>query len=112
MSTRPLVGLAFDANAGEDAVENLPAAQSAIAYAGKAASDAAPTRRGYRFLGWYLDAEGKEAFSFDTSLKENWTVVYAKWEKVMEQEVVHAALTVRKVDAAGAELAGAVVRPV
>lgn len=104
----PLVGLAFDANAGEDAVENLPAAQSAIAYAGKAASVAAPTRRGYRFLGWYLDAEGKEAFSFDTSLKENWTVVYAKWEKVMEQEVVHAALTVRKVDAAGVELAGAV----
>ena len=34
--------------------------------------------------------------------------MYAKWEKVMEQEVVHAALTVRKVDAAGAELAGAV----
>lgn len=77
----PLVGLAFDANT-EDAVENMPADQTAIDYNTTAQSpENEPTRNGYTFTGWYTDKECTEAFDFEQALTENWTTVYAGWEQ-------------------------------
>lgn len=86
----PLVGLSFDANAGDAAVSNMPESQTTISYNGNAeAPDKTPIRNGYTFLGWYTDAEGTEAFDFEnTALTENWTTVYAKWEKAPDVEPV------------------------
>lgn len=86
----PLVGLSFDANAGDAAVSNMPESQTTISYKGNAeAPDKTPIRNGYTFLGWYTDAEGTEAFDFEnTALTENWTTVYAKWEKAPDVEPV------------------------
>lgn len=86
----PLVGLSFDANAGDAAVSNMPESQTTISYKGNAeAPDKTPIRNGYTFLGWYTDAEGTEAFDFEnTALIENWTTVYAKWEKAPDVEPV------------------------
>ena len=86
----PLVGLSFDANAGGAAVSNMPESQTTISYNGNAeAPDKTPIRNGYTFLGWYTDAEGTEAFDFEnTALLENWTTVYAKWEKAPDVEPV------------------------
>ena len=86
----PLVGLSFDANAGGAAVSNMPESQTTISYKGNAeAPDKTPIRNGYTFLGWYTDAEGTEAFDFEnTALTENWTTVYAKWEKSPDVEPV------------------------
>lgn len=77
----PLVGLAFDANT-EDAVENMPADQTAIDYNTTAQSpENEPTRNGYTFTGWYTDKECTKAFDFEQALTENWTTVYAGWEQ-------------------------------
>lgn len=86
----PLVGLSFDANAGGAAVSNMPESQTTISYNGNAETpDKTPIRNGYTFLGWYTDAEGTEAFDFEnTALLENWTTVYAKWEKAPDVEPV------------------------
>lgn len=86
----PLVGLSFDANAGDAAVSNMPESQTTISYNGNAeAPDKTPIRNGYTFLGWYTDAEGTEAFDFEnTALTRNWTTVYAKWEKAPDVEPV------------------------
>lgn len=86
----PLVGLSFDANAGDAAVSNMPESQTTISYNGNAETpDKTPIRNGYTFLGWYTDAEGTEAFDFEnTALLENWTIVYAKWEKAPDVEPV------------------------
>ena len=86
----PLVGLSFDANAGDASVSNMPESQTTISYNGNAeAPDKTPIRNGYTFLGWYTDAEGTKAFDFEnTALTENWTTVYAKWEKAPDVEPV------------------------
>lgn len=77
----PLVGLTFDANT-EDAVENMPADQTAIDYNTTAQSpENEPTRNGYTFTGWYTDKECTEAFDFEQALTENWITVYAGWEQ-------------------------------
>lgn len=77
----PLVGLAFDANT-EDAVENMPADQTAIDYNTTAQNpESEPTRNGYTFTGWYTDKECTKAFDFEQALTENWTTVYAGWEQ-------------------------------
>ncbi|MES9683446.1 InlB B-repeat-containing protein, partial [Gottfriedia acidiceleris] len=39
----------------------------------------APTRRGYTFVGWYKDAEGKTAWNFTTDKVTDNTILYAKW---------------------------------
>lgn len=78
----PLVGLAFDGNAGEDYVFNLPDAQNAIEYGGSATEPTMiPNRSGYTFTGWYTDASCETLYDFSTTLTDNWTVVYAGWEK-------------------------------
>ena len=77
----PLVGLAFDANT-EDAVENMPADQTAIDYNTTAQNpESEPTRNGYTFTGWYTDKECTKAFDFEQALTENWATVYAGWEQ-------------------------------
>ncbi|MFF3021304.1 InlB B-repeat-containing protein [Gottfriedia sp. NPDC057948] len=38
-----------------------------------------PTRTGYTFVGWYKDAEGKEAWNFATDKVTDNTILYAKW---------------------------------
>lgn len=77
----PLVGLTFDANT-EDAVENMPADQTAIDYNTTAQNPKSePTRNGYTFTGWYTDKECTEEFDFEQALTENWTTVYAGWEQ-------------------------------
>lgn len=77
----PLVGLTFDANT-EDAVENMPADQTAIDYNTTAQNpESEPTRNGYTFTGWYTDKECTEAFDFEQALTENWTTVYAGWKQ-------------------------------
>ena len=41
-----------------------------------------PKRKGYNFAGWYTDEEFKNKFTFDenTTMPENSTTLYAKWE--------------------------------
>lgn len=81
----PLVGLAFDANAGNDHVTNMPENQTSIAYNGTGtAPTGVPVRYddsddwSWVFTGWYTDPDYTEEFDFsNTSLTKNWTVVYA-----------------------------------
>ena len=86
----PLVGLAFDANAGSDHVTNMPENQTSIAYNGTGTPPkGVPVRYddsddwSWVFTGWYTDPGGKEEFDFsNTNLTKNWTVVYAGWKQV------------------------------
>ncbi|MCD7769307.1 MAG: InlB B-repeat-containing protein, partial [Oscillospiraceae bacterium] len=80
----PLVGLAFDDNVDDDSVTNMPDNQTQITYntAGTEPTEV-PIREGYRFDGWYTDADCTEAYDFSTQLTDNWTVVYAKWVAVV-----------------------------
>lgn len=41
----------------------------------------APARYGYRFIGWYADAEFNKPYAFDT-MPLNGATVYAKWEAI------------------------------
>ena len=41
----------------------------------------APARYGYRFIGWYADAEFSKPYAFDT-MPLNGATVYAKWEAI------------------------------
>ncbi len=64
---------AFDTNGKGSA----PAALSVLA-GGKLTAPAAPTAAGYRFDGWYTDADCTKAFDFDTPLSGDLTL-FAKW---------------------------------
>lgn len=79
----PLVGLTFDANVPEEEAESvtgIPDAQTAIDYGTQAiAPETEPVRPGYKFTGWYKDADCTEKFNFENGLEENWTTVYAGW---------------------------------
>ena len=40
-----------------------------------------PTRRGYRFVGWFKDEESEELFDFGTPITQNYILyAYARWE--------------------------------
>ena len=80
----PLVGLTFEA--GAEDVTNMPEAQTEIPYEGNGTEPEAPVREGYVFTGWYTDKECTEKFDFSSGLTDNWTVVYAGWEKAPEQK--------------------------
>lgn len=84
----PLVGLGFDDNVDDDSVTNMPENKTTIAYNGTAKQPTVtPTRsssdgESWMFTGWYKDKECKELFDFSsTTLTDNWTTVYAGWEK-------------------------------
>ena len=56
-----------------------PAAQSGIAYEGKATEPTAPTAAGYTFGGWYKEAGCTTAWNFETDKVTADTTLYAKW---------------------------------
>ena len=65
--------VAFDTNGGTSV-------KSQTVESGKLATQpAAPTKEGYKFLGWYADKELTKEFSFTTPITED-TTVYGKWE--------------------------------
>ncbi len=41
---------------------------------------AKPTRKGFKFAGWFADAEFKTAWNFKTDIAKKGTVIYVKWE--------------------------------
>ncbi|WP_162309378.1 InlB B-repeat-containing protein [Cohnella abietis] len=67
--------VSFNSNSGS-AVAN-----QSVGYNGKAAAPAAPTRNGYKFVGWYSDAALTTAYNFATVVTANLTL-YAKWTAV------------------------------
>ena len=84
----PLVGLGFDDNVDDGSVTNMPDNQTEIAYNGTAVQPTVnPTRSSsdggsWMFTGWFKDKECTEPFGFsNTTLTDNWTTVYAGWEK-------------------------------
>ena len=84
----PLVGLGFDDNVEDGSVTNMPENQTKIAYNGTAEQPTiTPTRsssdgESWMFTGWFKDKECTEPFVFsNTQLTDNWTTVYAGWEK-------------------------------
>lgn len=79
----PLVGLSFEGNA--ENVANIPEPQAEIDYEGKGTEPEEPTRDGYVFTGWYTDKECTKEFDFQSALTKNWTIVYAGWEKALEE---------------------------
>lgn len=82
----PLVGVSYDANAGTDAVSNMPSQDNDLAY-GSVPSTTTPVRESgsndweWMFTGWYLDAECTQPLDPDTGLTANWTILYAGWQK-------------------------------
>ncbi|MBM6868718.1 right-handed parallel beta-helix repeat-containing protein, partial [Collinsella tanakaei] len=88
----PLVGVTFDENlpAGYTAedVTGMPDDQTAIEYNGTASEPVATpvlerSESGEKliFTGWYADEDCKTPFDFTIALTDNWTVVYAGWQK-------------------------------
>ena len=52
----------------------------------KATKPTDPTAKGYKFAGWYTDAECTTAFEFAKPITAN-TTVYAKWEKIPDHQL-------------------------
>lgn len=90
----PLVGIEYRANTGsaeEDAaVTGMPDTETTVTY-GATSSDglsSTPVRPSdsdeysWKFTGWYLDAECTQPAEGLDGLTENWTTVYAGWERV------------------------------
>lgn len=90
----PLVGIEYKANTGSDeedaAVTGMPATETTVTY-GATSSDglsSTPVRPSdsdeysWKFTGWYLDAECTQPVEGLDGLTENWTTVYAGWERV------------------------------
>ena len=51
----------------------------------KIAEPTVPEKEGYTFIGWFIDEEFTNAYDFESKITKNITL-YAKWEKVEEQE--------------------------
>jgi uncharacterized repeat protein (TIGR02543 family) len=68
----PLITLTFDANGGSAVTPIVAEAGSTIT------APSAPTKEGYTFGGWYLDAAFTSAFVFD-EMPATSTTLYAKW---------------------------------
>lgn len=94
------VTLTYDANAGDDAVENMPdplkSAATTVETSGEKAgyatfdiTTAEPSREGYTFLGWAETADAKEAAYTKEAGKNSIdidedTTLYAVWEKKLK----------------------------
>lgn len=59
------------------------------------AKPANPVREGYTFEGWFTDAEGKNAFNFETAKPETDTVIYARCTRILTALDASAKLRVR-----------------
>ncbi len=71
----------FESNGGS-------AVASQRIFNGEKAKNAVPERKGYRFEGWYVNADfSGEAYSFDTAVTANITL-YAKWSSETGQEIL------------------------
>ncbi len=75
-----MFAVSFDTNNGSGEIIEK---QAAYGEAVEAADD--PARDGYDFVGWYLDAEGKEKYSFSAKVTGNLTL-YAVWQAKSESE--------------------------
>ena len=64
----------FDTQGGSSINDQTPASGSAVA------KPADPTREGYTFGGWYIDAACTKAYDFATAVTSDMTL-YAKWTK-------------------------------
>ena len=64
----------FDAQGGSATVDQTPASGSTVA------KPADPTREGYTFGGWYMDAACTKAYNFSAAVTADMTL-YAKWVK-------------------------------
>ncbi len=78
--TPSMFAVSFDTNNGSGEIIEK---QAAYGEAVEAADD--PARDGYDFVGWYLDAEGKEKYSFSAKVTGNLTL-YAVWQAKSESE--------------------------
>ncbi len=74
-----LAKVTFDANGGTTDTESMKTVE------GKLESLPAATRDGFKFLGWFTEAEGGEEVTTDTVFEDNATV-YAHWEEMTPSE--------------------------
>ena len=72
---RTTADVTFDTQGG-----SIVAPQTGVRYGANITVPKAPTKTGYGFEGWYLDAEGKTAFDFSTPITAT-TKLFAKWTK-------------------------------
>lgn len=81
---RHMFKLTYEANAGEDTVENLPGEQTADADGKVTVSETTPAREGYTFLGWSTGSNATEAdaaYSANTEVTLTAdTTLYAVWQ--------------------------------
>ena len=82
--------VAFDLN-GQSGT--APATQTVYEGDKATAPQTAPTADGYKFDGWYTDAECTNAFDFGTAIEAN-TTLYAKWSKALIPVTMKYAVTV------------------
>ena len=81
----PLVGVSYDANAGDDNVTNMPVQDDDLAY-GSVPTTTTPVRESgssewaWEFTGWYLDPECTQPLT-SAGLTKNWTILYAGWRQ-------------------------------
>lgn len=75
----------FDANAENDEVTDLPATAKVVKGNKVIAPEKSPIRAGYTFLGWFVQAEGGEAFDFDDTILTRDITLYAQWEVKLEE---------------------------
>ena len=71
------VRVSFDAQGGSEVASQL------VSLGGAVARPADPTRAGYAFGGWYLDADCTRAWDFSGTVASSMTL-YAKWVKAAE----------------------------
>ena len=62
-------------------------AQTCIVDGGKVVKPADPTETGWKFEGWYIDANYTKPYDFNTAVHEN-KVIHAKWTPVYKAEFV------------------------
>lgn len=62
-----------------DMLNNDPPVEYMVAAGSKFEIPETPIKDGYRFLGWYLDSHFQEAWNFDNTVENSFTL-YAKWE--------------------------------
>ena len=81
----PLVGVSYDANAGDDNVTNMPVQDDDLAY-GSVPTTTTPVRESgssewaWEFTGWYLDPQCTQPLT-SAGLTKNWTILYAGWRQ-------------------------------
>ncbi|GHS87223.1 hypothetical protein FACS1894201_08440 [Bacteroidia bacterium] len=76
----PAVGVTFNSQGGS------AVALRYVASGAKVTAPSAPTRTGYIFDAWYIDAGYTTAWNFSTSLVTSDTTLYAKWDVRVDAE--------------------------